>query len=154
VSDPFGAPPEDMVNIPVPSESDDPYRPIGTTGADGKFAPGKLKTIGRCIGLVQEQKAKGPCLKLTWVVTEGDFAGREFELFVSFSPAARFKVVETYNALGLPLDGTPYPKSQVVGAYATLNLEDEEYNGRWSAKLKGIEPHPKGVGYRGAAELS
>ena len=88
---------------------------------------------------------------LTFVVTEGEFAGREFELYCSYSPRARFKLVETHAAMSLP-EG-PYPKSAAIGVYVTANLQDEEYNGSWSAKLKGVAKHPKGAGFRGTSAL-
>lgn len=155
-ANPFGAAPEDTIDYRVPDESEDPFRPIGRYDENGKHiegTPQKAKAIGKCVALKPDQGPSGPMLVFGFVVTEGDFAGREFDLYCSFSPKARFKVVETYNGLGLPLD-RPYPKSAAIGVYVTLNLQDEEYNGRWSAKLKGIEKHPKGVGYRGTSNLS
>jgi len=158
VSNPFVAPPaEDMVGYTVPDASEDPFRPIGQTDPEtGAYLnpkqPAKVECNGKCIALKTEEKAAGPCVVLTFVATEGAFAGREFELYVSYSPKARFKVVETYTAMNLPLD-RPYPKAQAIGTHVVLCLQDEEYEGRWSAKLKKVKAHPKGAGFRGAAEL-
>lgn len=149
----FGAPPaEDTFNVPVPDIKDDPFRPIGQEDENGKHIPGKLEVPGRCVSLKQDQGPSGPMAVFGFVVTEGQFAGREFDLYCSFNPRARFKVVETYKALNLPLD-RPYPKSAAVGVYVLLNLEDEEFNDQWSAKLKRVKAHPKGAGFRGAAAL-
>lgn len=156
-ANPFGAPPEDMIGgeYKVPDEKDDPYRPIGSYDAANKLIAGssnKATCIGKCTAVKPGTGPSGPMLVFSFVATEGEFAGRDFESYVSFSPKARFKVVETYNALGLPLD-KPYPKSAAIGVYCVLNLQDEEYNERWSAKLKSVAKHPKGVGFRGAAAL-
>ena len=164
-STPFGQPPatadEDMIDpsqgeYRVPSADEDPYRPIGEydpeTGKHVAGTPQKATTIGRVTALEKKNGPKGPMLVFSVVATEGQYAGRDFETYVSFSPSARFKVIETYNAIGLPHDG-PYPKSAAVGVYVTINLQDEEYNGRWSAKIKSLAAHPKGVGYRGTAAL-
>jgi hypothetical protein len=156
MSDPFGAPTEEMIDLPIADETDDPFRPIGTYNEEGKLVVGstnKAQAIGKCVALEQKQGPSGPMIVFGFVATEGTFAGREFPLYCSFSPKARFKVVETYQGLGLPEKG-PWPKSQPIGVYVTLNLQDEEYEGKFSAKLKGISKHPKGVGYRGTTELS
>lgn len=158
MSDPFGKPTEDMIDeakYRVPDQSEDPNRPIGTY-ENGKLVAGsknKCSTMGRCTALKEAEGPSGPMLVFSFVVTEGEFAGRDLDLYCSFSPKARFKVVETYGALGLPEKG-PWPKSQPIGVYVVMNLQDEEYQGNWSAKLKGVAKHPKGAGYRGASELS
>lgn len=155
---PFGsAPAEDLFNVPVPDAKDDPFRPIGEVHPEtGEYLqpdkPAKLEVPGRCTALVNKQGPSGPMAVFSYVVTEGQYAGRDFDLYVSFSPKARFKVVETYKAHDLPLD-RPYPKSQAVGSNVILCLRDEEYEGRWSAKLAAVKPHPKGAGYRGASAL-
>lgn len=157
----FGAPPaEDMIDpaagYQVPDEKDDPYRPIGTYDEDGKLVAGtsnKATVPGRCTAIKDSTGPKGKMLVFSFVCTEGVYAGRDFDSYVSFSPAARFKVVETYTALGLPLTG-PYPRKQAIGVNVLLNLQDEEYQGRWSAKIKSVVAHPKSTKdapYRGSA---
>lgn len=158
---PFGSAPADEEMFGTgndgytpPDEKDDPFRPIGTY-AEGKLVPGsvnKASCVGKCTAIEKKTGPSGPMLVFSYVATEGAFAGRDFDLYVSFSPKARFKLVETYESHGLPLDG-PWGKSKAVGSYVILNLQDEEYEQKWSAKLKGIAKHPKGVGYRGAANL-
>ena len=124
-------------------------------GRSGKLKEGttnKASTVGKVTGVEKKTGPAGPMMVFTVTVTEGKFSGRDFDLYVSFSPKARFKLVESYNALGLPLDG-PWGKSKAVGVYVGVNLIDEEFNDQWSAKIKSIFKHPKGVGYRGAATL-
>lgn len=162
---PTGASPSDDVIDPsqgyqVPDEKDDPFRPIGSYDIleDGsmKLIPGsntKAEAPGKLCAIEKKQGPSGPMLVFSYVVTEGAFAGREFDLYVSFSNKARFKLVETYKAHGLPLEG-PWPKAQAIGTYVILKLQDEEYQGRFSAKLKGVVAHPKGVGYRGTAQAA
>lgn len=157
--DPFGSAPgtDDVIDQKVPDQKDDPFRPIGNyndeTGAyiDG---PQKAEVIGKVVALEKKDSSAGiPMVVFSTVVTEGEFAGREFDIYCSFSPKARFKIIETYKAIGLPIDA-PYPKAAAIGVYVVLCLKDEEYNGRWSAKCNALKPHPKGVGYRGTAALS
>lgn len=158
MSNPFGsAPAEDLFDLSVPDAKDDPFRPIGecdpVTGEYlQKDKPAKLEVNGRCTALTNKQGPSGPMAVFSFVVTEGVYAGRDFDLHVSFSPKARFKVVETYKAFDLPLD-RPYPKSQAIGVNVILCLRDEEYQERWSAKLNAVKPHPKGAGYRGTNAL-
>lgn len=154
---PFGTPPEEVMDYRVPDESEDPYRPIGATDpATGEYLtpdkPARIDVPGKCIALVKKQGPSGPMGVFTLVCTEGPFAGREFELYCSFSRKARFKVVETYGALGLPLD-RPFPFSTAVGVCCVLKLQDEEYEGRWSAKIKSVGAHAKGAGFRGSNAL-
>lgn len=158
MSDPFGSAPasEESIDFKVPDAKDDPYRPIGTYDEEtGKLieGPTKAEVPGKIVALAKKTGPSGPMVVFSTVVTEGEFAGREFDLYCSFSPKARFKIIETYKAVGLPID-QPYPKSAAIGVYVILCLEDEEYNGRWSAKLRSLKAHPKGVGYRGTAALS
>lgn len=166
---PFGEAPADEEvfggtgEYTTPDEKDDPYRPIGVyidpetgqEGSTGKLKDGstnKATAIGKVVGVEKKKGPAGPMMVFSVVATEGQFAGRDFDLFVSFSNKARFKLVETYQAIGLPIDG-PWGKSQAVGVYVTLNLQDEEYQNKWGAKIKSVAKHPKGVGYRGAANL-
>lgn len=146
----------------TPEASDDPYGPVGTyvdeNGAEGRV--GKLKdgstnkasAIGKVTAVEKKKGPSGPMMVFSLVGTEGRFAGRDFDLYVSYSPKARFKLVETHQAIGLPIDG-PWTKSQALGVYVVLNLVDEEYQGQWGAKIKSVAKHPKGVGFRGAANL-
>ena len=166
---PFGTPPEEFVDFVVPSESDDPSRPIGrydehgnplTNPATGAPFPNFCDVLGKVVALKRSVGPSGySLLTLSFVVTDGisqeskRFAGREFDLYLSANPKARFKVVESYEALGLPLE-RPYTKSQAIGVYAILRLVDEEYEGRWSPKLRKISKPTQGAGYRGAASLS
>jgi hypothetical protein len=153
-NDPFGKPPEETVNFEYPSDDDNPYRPIGKY-EDGKLVSGegtdRCEAIGKIIAVTPKQGPSGPMAVFTVVVTEGPFAGREFDLYCSFSPKAKFKLDETHDAIGLPRG--PYPKSAAIGVYVVCKLQDEEYNDQWSAKLKGLKKHPKGAGYRGTANL-
>lgn len=146
----------------TPDAADDPYGPIGVyvnaegvEGRSGKLKEGstnKETTIGKITDVTKDKGPAGPMMVFDVVVTEGKFAGRDFKVYASFSPKARFKLVETYQAIGLPVDG-PWGKSKAVGTYVGVNLIDEEYQDQWSAKIKSLFKHPKGVGYRGAANL-
>lgn len=165
---PFGTPPADEEvfggtgEYTTPDPTDDPYGPIGVyineegqEGSSGKLKDGstnKATSVGKITAVEKKKGPAGPMMVFSVVGTEGKFAGRDFDLYVSFSPKARFKLVETYNAIGLPIDG-PWAKSKAVGVYVGINLIDEEYQDKWSAKIKSVFKHPKGVGYRGAANL-
>lgn len=162
----FGAPPENAENMidpakgyEVPDAKDDPFRPVGEYDEDNKLVAGsknKIQVPGKCVAVKEDTGPAGKMLVFSFVCTEGDFAGREFDSYVSFSPKARFKVVETYTALCLPQTG-PWPKSKAVGTHCLLNLQDELYQERWGAKIKSVQIHPKStkeVGYRGTAALS
>lgn len=165
---PFGSAPADEEVFggtgayTTPDAADDPYGPIGVyiddegvEGRSGKLKEGstnKETTNGKITGVEKGTGPSGAMMIFDVVVTEGRLSGRDFKLYVSYSPKARFKLVETYNAIGLPIDG-PWGKSKALGVYVGINLIDEEYQNQWSAKIKSIFKHAKGVGYRGAANL-
>lgn len=151
-ANPFGsAPAEETFDMPVPSAEDDPFGPIGTYDENNNLVEGvaKLDVPGKCVSWATHNATT---VKAEFVCTEGKFAGRTFPTYVSFKPQARFKVVEVYKALGLPLD-RPFPKAQPIGCFVILGLQDEEYEGRMSAKIGKVKVHPKGAGFRGTSNL-
>lgn len=157
-NDIFGAPPqEEEEGFVVPDESDDPYRPIGRYDDNNELISGKgsdrRDVPGKCIAAIKKQGPKGPMIVATFVATETDFAGREFDVYLSFSPAARGILVSNLQALGQPTNA-PVVASRLVGIYVILGLQDELYNDRWSAKAKVLKKHPKGAGYRGTSDLA
>ena len=147
-SDPYGQPPSDeLVDLAFPEDSEDSGA-IGKKNEDGVFIPGKLITEGRCIGVDQRVSKSGNNMTVfTFVGTGKKFAGTEFDLYCVYLSNAKFKLIETHQALNIP-EG-PFKKPLAIGVYVTMDLEDEEYNGKWRAKLKGVRAHDNGAGYRG-----
>ena len=160
MSDPFGKPPVEEDVIPgtetyPEADPNDPYGSLGTYNEEGVRTSPKGSDQGTCIGKViaaaPHEGPSGPCVKLTVCGTEGRFNGRDFDLYISFSQKAKFKLDETYAAIGLPKG--PFVKSRAIGVFVTLKLKDEQYNGQWSAKCSGLLCHPKGAGFRGSSNL-
>jgi len=155
VSNPFGAAPEDEVfNLKTPEAKDDPYGPIGAVDPETEVyltpdKPARAECLGKCTSVKQDVGPSGPMLVFDFVATEGRFAGRDFTTYVSFSDKARFKVVETKQAFGTKINEF-FTRNNCVGVYVILCLQDELFDGRWSAKLRGTKAHPKGAGFRGA----
>ena len=72
--------------------------------------------------------------------------------------AKRLAALRSYGILDTPLE-QDFDDVVRIAAYvcnapiSVINLIDEEYQDKWSAKIKSVFKHPKGVGYRGAANL-
>jgi hypothetical protein len=139
--DPFGSPSKQdafEVDFPDPGES-------------GLRIP-KNRYIGRLVALTKDTSNAGnPMWVWVFVIIEGKYAGREFKLWTTLTPASMWKVGETLLALGF--EGTPGEKfaftlEEAIGRGATLVIVDDEFEGRKTSKLQGIEPHPKGAGYK------
>ena len=154
-SDPFGSPTGELFDFPIPDEDvESPFGPIGAVNPDtGEFEPGTVTVRARCTGWKRSvsKRSGNPMIVCSVMALEGRFVRQEYDIYLVASPAARFKLIETYKAFGLPEDGTKY--APPIGVHCLLTLQDEEYNGRWSPKAKSVAPAKEGVGYRGTADL-
>lgn len=153
MTDPFGSPAECAdFSFPIPEEdANDPHGPIGTL-VDGVFQPGKLSVPAKVTGWKKTTSKSGNSMVVCSVrILEGRYVGMTFDLYLVFIASARFRVVEAYKALGLPLDATV--TASPIGNHCIVKLEDELYNDRWSPKPRSLLPPAQGAGYRGNAEL-
>lgn len=70
----------------------------------------------------------------------GEGKGREFRYWTSLLPQARWKVIETLEALGVKAQGSiaKFKRSDVVGKPCILLLEDDTYEGQTTSKIQRV----------------
>jgi hypothetical protein len=141
---PFGkSKKDDEFAFDIPDDADS-----GTRGA--RIPEGEYR--GKCVSIIKDKsKAGNPMYVWSFVITKGRQAGRDFPLYTVLTPEAMWKLSETLLALGVPAEaGTSgvFQKSDVIGVYCVLVIEDDEFENRPRSKLTRILPDPRGAGRR------
>ncbi len=111
----------DLENV---STSNDPV-PVGTYDA----------RIAEC-ELVTSSTGK-PMLKVTWEITDGEFAGRK--LFDNVVLTVDWRVKMYADVVGLE-SGSELVTEDFIGAEGIISVIHEEYNGEPRAKIKNVVP--------------
>ena len=92
MTSPYGSPAdqeEDFFSISFSEEETGKKTPDGVYDAE-------------CVDVAHQKNKKGePQLILTWAVTRGEYAGKEFKMFLTKSVASFWKIEETLKNLGL-----------------------------------------------------
>lgn len=93
-----------------------------------------------------QSKAGNPMFTWVFALIGDKFPGREFKNFTALTPAAMFKVAETLQALDVGAAGkvVNFKKADVLNKQVMLQIEDDEYNGEKSSRIKKVKRHPDG----------
>lgn len=85
-----------------------------------------------------------------WQVSRGPNKGRNIPNYTALSPQALWKVVETFDALGIERTegGTKFKRSDVIGTLAMAHIVTGSYDGRDRSEIKALKAHPRGAGYK------
>jgi hypothetical protein len=153
---------------PKPKTGDDQFRfqmpskeQMDEQKSGGRGRIPAARYIGKCVGVVAEtsKKSSNPMWTFDFVITKGEYAGRDFKLWAVLTDAAAWKVQETMEALGVecpPGEEIVLNKKEVIGVGVEMKIVDDngkDGDGEFS-KLDKIFPHPQGAGFRPAAGLS
>lgn len=112
-------------------------------GEDSGFRIKKGKYPARVVGLDKgTSQAGNPMWIWTFAIIAGEYAGKEFKTWTALTAAAMWKLREVLMALKLSQDGktSKFKKSDAIGKNITLDIEDDEYNGRPSSTVKTVLP--------------
>lgn len=87
-------------------------------------------------------KAGNPQFEWEFKITSGDAIGQTMRHWTSLLPQARWKVVETLEALNIAASDRilRFKKSQVIGKTCALEVFHDEYNGKLQHKVKMVHP--------------
>jgi hypothetical protein len=135
--EPFGAPAEgDGANNKVFE------LPLDNSAVDqnGRITRGRYK--GKLINIVDAPaKTSGnPMWTWTFVITEGEFAGREFKMYTVKTSSGAWKIQEVLIALGIDVKaGIRFAEKDVIGKAAVLLIDDDSYQGIDRSKLVGVK---------------
>ena len=139
MSNPFGSPSDENDNFEV----DLPEADSG--GSDFSIPAGDYPA--RVIDLDhQTSKAGNPMWVWTFGICKGEHEGKEFRTYTALSAAAMWKLNEVVVALGLGKPGSraKFTKQEAIGKYATISLEDDEYNGVKRSSITKVMPAKAG----------
>lgn len=92
----------------------------------------------RCIDVEQGvSRADNPQYIWTFVVVNGEYAGKEFKVFTALTPAAMWKVAETVEALGIGSVGQAvrFRRQDVIGRQCTGVIEKQTYNNQERSQI-------------------
>ena len=95
----------------------------------------------KCIDIEQGvSKTGNPMFIWEFEIVEGDFKGRTFKSWTAITPAAMWKVAETVMALGVGQAGevVKFKRSDVLGKLCGIVMEQDDYNGKKSSKIKSV----------------
>lgn len=143
---PGGAPTPSAAPIQAPmpggnaSASTDAFEVDLTNVQDNFKVPDGLYRV-RCQEVEQSvSKGGNPMFVWTFVVVDGEYAGREFKVFTALTPAAMWKVAETVIALGVGQQGqvVKFKRSDVVGKDCGALIEENEYNGQVRSQISRV----------------
>jgi hypothetical protein len=73
-------------------------------------------------------------------LVEGEYKGRSFKSWTAITPAAMWKIAETVVALGVGQTGqvVKFNRSDVIGKLCGLVIEEDEYNGKKTSKIRSV----------------
>lgn len=111
-----------------------------TSVQDGYTIPDGMYKA-RCIEVEQSvSQAGNPMFIWNFVITEGQYTGREFKCWTAITPAAMWKVAETVQALGIGQTGqvVKFKRGDVINKDCGLLIEEDEYNGKPSSKITRV----------------
>lgn len=141
MSNPFGAPTDspgdDDFEVDLPEQDED--------GGGKDFSVPEGEYLARCIALTKDISKKGNTM---WVwdfsIATGKYQGKEFKTYTALTPAAMWKLTEVCVALGLSKGGerAKFKKSDAIGKYAVISLEDDEYNGTKKSTIASLRVAP------------
>lgn len=138
------APSAAPVQTPMPggsaSAATDSFEVDLTNVQDNFKVPDGLYRV-RCQEVEQSvSKGGNPMFVWTFVVVDGEYAGREFKIFTALTPAAMWKVAETVVALGVGQQGqvVKFKRSDVVGKDCGALIEENEYNGQVRSQIARV----------------
>lgn len=102
-----------------------------------------------CTGVEKGRNKADTNDQYTWSFLVKGANGKEIEVkdWTGLTPQMAWKLRQVVAALGVPVVGTQvkFTRKQVVGKRCQVELKKEEYNGRYSSKIKKIGPHPGGA---------
>jgi len=87
-------------------------------------------------------KTGNPTYVWQFLITAGDSEGVELRFWTSLLPQARWKTVETLEAVGIEAAGSMarFKRSDVVGSPCVLEVIHDEYEGRTNHKVERVHP--------------
>lgn len=138
MSNPYGSPTDD---------DDDDFSAEFDGDETATVAAGTY--TARVVDVVKgDSKAGNPMWTWTFAVTgnekgkKSDFDGKELKLWTALTPAAMWKLSETVQALGIPVEDNKIKckKGDLVGKSCLIEVQEDEYNGRPSAKINKCLP--------------
>jgi cobalamin biosynthesis protein CobT len=133
----LGKPKEGAFNFKIPKSA----------GAGTRIEAGKYP--GKCVGVVygRAKSSGNPMYTWSFIITKGEYAGKDFPLYTADTEDAAWKILETLQGLGFEVeagDSLKITRKDVMGRRCILIVVDDEYQGRPQSKLQGIEADPKG----------
>lgn len=89
-----------------------------------------------------ESKSGNPQYVWQFRITEGDSKGIELRFWTSLLPQARWKVVESLEAIGIKASGSiaRFLKSDVIGRPCIIEVTHDDYEGRINHKIQRVHP--------------
>ncbi len=87
-------------------------------------------------------KTGNPTYVWQFLVTAGESEGTEIRFWTSLLPQARWKTVETLEAIGVEAAGSVarFKRSDIVGSPCVLEVVHDEYEGRTNHKVERVHP--------------
>jgi hypothetical protein len=136
-SNPFGAPREeddDSFEVQLPSDEEEASKWVVPEG----------EYDARVVGLEKEESNAGNPMYV-WefeLLGPGELKGRTFKSWTALTPAAMWKVREVLEALGLGESGkkAKFTKKDAIGRRCTLDIQDDEYEGKLRSTVKTVLP--------------
>jgi len=101
------------------------------------------KHHAKLIDFEKTESSKGnPQFVWQFRILAGDSEGIEVRFWTSLLPQARWKVVETLEALGIEAEGTisRFKRSDLIGSPCIIEVFHDEYDGRTNAKVDRVYP--------------
>lgn len=130
-------------NAPVQSGAPNGFFEVDLTNADnaGMVPEGNYRV--RCIDVTQETSKQGnPMFVWTFIIVDGEYAGKEFKYFTAMTPAAIWKVSEAVISLGIGASGqiVRFSRSDVINKECGAEIIDDDYNGNKKSIITRLMP--------------
>lgn len=138
-----------------PAETEDAWS-IDLSNVESSFSIPEGDYLAKCVSLEKSVSKQGNDMYVfTFTIMEGDYVGRDFKTYCALTPQALFKLAEIAEAMQLDDIGgsTNFHPDRVVNKAVTLEIEDQEYNGKASSTIKRVSEHPKGAATYAKARL-
>jgi len=131
--------------VPMPGQASAPsnesFEIDLTDTADSQYCIPDGNYKAKCIDVQQNvSKSGNPMFVWEFELVEGKYKGRTFKSWTAITPAAMWKIAETVVALGVGQSGqvVKFNRSDVIGKLCGLIIEEDEYNGKKSSKIRSV----------------
>jgi len=113
---------------------------LGVTAGEFSILPEGFY-IARVIDFNREvSKSGNPQYVWQFIIADGEYKGSKLKFWTSLLPQARWKVVQTLEAVGIPCGNSiaEFRRSEIIGKYCVLKVVPDDYNGKETNKIDSV----------------